>query len=146
LFDIGVLLDNMGIDVALWRTFLVYLTASPKPAADLLAPNEPREFAAVFDSHFRGMTREPVIVEWLLEARHRLLARVRELMDDPSRDFLLSVEGEVPAFDLIGLPHTINMPGVRRKLQNLAKRTSEKREADIRNLVATLARITEQAP
>lgn len=143
LFDIGVLLDNTGIDAALWRTFLVYLTASPKPAADMLAPNEPRDFAAVFDSQFHGMTREPVTVEWLLEARARLLARIREMMDDPTRDFLLSVEREAPAFELIELPHAVEMPGVRRKLQNLTKRSPEKREADYRNLVATLVRIAE---
>lgn len=146
LFDIGVLLDNTGIDLTLWRTFLVYLTASPKPAADMLAPKEPRDFAAVFDSQFRGMTREPVTVEWLLEARVRLLARIREMMDDPTRDFLLSVEREAPAFELIELPQAVEMPGVRRKLQNLTKRSPEKREADYRNLVATLGRIAEPAP
>lgn len=140
LFDIGMLLDNTGIDAALWRTFLVYLTASPKPAADMLAPSEPRDFAAVFDSQFHGMTREPVTVEWLLEVRHRLLARVRELMDDTAREFLLSVEQEAPVFDLIGLPHAVEMPGVRRKLQNLARRTPEKRESDYRNLVTALTR------
>ncbi len=143
LFDIGLLLDNTGIDMALWQTFLVYLTASPKPAADILAPTAPRDFAAVFESQFQGMTREPVTVDWLLEARGRLLARIRELVDAPTRDFLLSVEKEAPAFELIELPHAVEMPGVRRKLQNLAKRTSEKRESDYRNLVATLERLTE---
>lgn len=141
LFDIGVLLDHSGIDTVLWRTFLVYLAASPKPAADILAPTEPRDFAAVFERQFRGMTREPVTVEWLLDARLRLLARIRELMDATTRDFLVSVEREAPAFDLIDLPHARDMPGVRRKLQNLAKRTPEKREADYRDLIATLERI-----
>lgn len=141
LFDIGVLLDHHGIDTALWRTFLVYLTVSPKPAADILAPTEPRDFAAVFERQFRGMTREPVTVEWLLDARLRLLARIRELMDATTRDFLVSVEREVPAFDLIDLPHAADMPGVRHKLKNLARRTPEKREADYSNLIATLERI-----
>ncbi len=81
-FDIGVLLDHNGIDPTLWRTFLIYLIASPKPA-DMLAPSEPRDFAAVFESQFSGMTREPVTVEWLLDARARLLARIADLMDDP---------------------------------------------------------------
>lgn len=143
LFDIGVLLDNTGIDTALWRTFLVYLTASPKPAADMLAPNEPRDFAAVFDSQFRGMTREPVTPDSLLAARARLLVRIRELTDDRTRDFLLSVEREAPAFELIELPRAVEMPGVRRKLQNLARRSPEKRDADYRNLIETLARIAQ---
>jgi hypothetical protein len=141
LFDIGMLLDQHGIDTALWRTFLVYLTVSPKPAVDILAPTEPRDFSAVFERQFRGMTREPVTVQWLRDARLRLLARIRELLDATTRDFLVSVEREVPAFDLIDLPHAANMPGVRWKLQNLAKRTPEKREADYGNLISTLERI-----
>jgi len=72
LFDIGVLFDTTGLEIELWRTFLVYLTASAKPAAEMLQPSEPRNFAAVFNSQFRGMTREPVTVEWLLEGRARL--------------------------------------------------------------------------
>lgn len=138
LFDVGVLLDNTGIDLALWRTFLVYLTASPKPAADMLAPTEPRDFVAVFEAQFHGMTREPVSVQWLMGVRSRLLARVRELTDAPTRNFLLSVEAEAPSFDLIGLPHAIEMPGIRHKLENLSRRTQEKRDADYRKLVETL--------
>lgn len=144
LFDVGVLLDEDGIDATLWRTFLIYLTASPKPAADILAPTKPRDFAAVFDSQFRGMTRDPVTVDWLLDARTRVLERVRDLMDDGTREFLLSVERESPEFGLIGLPQAAEMPAIRRKLQNLARRTSKKREADLRSLVATLDRIAAQ--
>lgn len=143
LFDIGVLLDRHGIDTALWRTFLVYLTASPKPSADLLAPTRPGDFAAVFERQFRGMTRDPVTVEWLLDARLRLLARIRELTDATTRHFLESVEREAPAFELIDLPHAAAMPGVRRKLQNLAGRTPEKREADYRKLLTALDRMAE---
>jgi predicted nucleotidyltransferase component of viral defense system len=141
LFDIGVLLDTVGLEIELWRTFLVYLTASAKPAAEMLQPTEPHNFAAVFDSQFRGMTREPVTVEWLLEARARLLRRICDLVDDTARDFLISVEREAPEFNLIGLPQAAQLPGIRRKLQNLAQRTPAKREADYRQLVETLERI-----
>lgn len=144
LFDIGTLLDRNKLDAALWRTFLVYLIASSKPAAEMLAPSEPRDFAAVFTRQFDGMTREPVTVEWLLEARQRLLARIRDLLDAPTRDFLLSVEREAPDFELIGLPQAANMPGVRRKLRNLAQRSASKRAADHRQLVETLERIDVQ--
>ncbi len=43
LFDIQPLLDEGRLDDRLWRTFLVYLTSSPKPAAEILAPREPKE-------------------------------------------------------------------------------------------------------
>jgi len=91
------------------------------------------------------MTREPVTEEWLLDARLRILARIRELIDTRTRDFLVSIEREVPAFNLIDLPHATDMPGVRRKLQNLVKRTPEKREADYRNLIAAFDRIGSQS-
>lgn len=141
LFDIAHLLRPNGIDSALWRTFLVYLTCSPKPAAEILAPGEPRDFAAVFDAQFRGMATEPLSVDELLAARSSLLQRVGQLMDAQSRAFLQSVEREAPDFDLIGLPHAAELPGVRRKLQNLAQRSADKRAADIRQLAETLERM-----
>ena len=141
LFDIDVLLRQQGIDSTLWRTFLVDLTCSPKPAAEILAPGEPRDFAAVFDAQFRGMTTEPVTAEALLLARGRLLDRISELIDAPTRAFLESVEREVPDFSLIELPQVTELPGVRRKMQNLARRSPEKRDADYRQLTETLERI-----
>jgi hypothetical protein len=52
-----------------------------------------------------------------------------------------AVEDEKPDFGLIGLPHSSALPGVRRKLHNLAQRTAAKREADRRELEQTLERI-----
>lgn len=141
LFDVARLLDRDGVDERLWRTFLVYLTCSPKPAAEMLAPGEPRDFAAVFASQFRGMSAEATSVDTLLDARSRLLARISELLDAPSCAFLESVEHEAPDFDLIGLPQAAALPGVRRKLQNLARRAPAKREADHQQLTETLDRI-----
>jgi predicted nucleotidyltransferase component of viral defense system len=141
LFDVGILLDEGRFDVALWRTFLVYLTASPKPAWELLEPGEPRDLAVAFRTVFEGMTAEPTTLEALLENRARMLARIGELMDAPTRAFLISVENERPDFDLIGLPQAADLPGVRRKLQNLARRSPEKRAADLRQLTDTLDRI-----
>jgi hypothetical protein len=141
LFDIGLLLGSGSLDAPLWRTFLVYLTASPKPAAELLQPGEPRDLATAFRTQFEGMTATPVTVEALLATRTRLLQRIPELMDDAARAFLVSVEREAPDFSLIGLPHAAELPGVRRKLRNLGQRTPAKREADYRQLAGTLARI-----
>lgn len=141
LFDVGRLLGREGIDDTLWRTFLVYLTCSPKPAAELLAPNVPAGFVALFDGHFRGMTAEPVTADELLQTRAALLARVGELLDGPSCAFLESVEREAPDFELIGRPQAAGLPAVRHKLQNLTRRLPAKREADRRQLAETLARI-----
>ncbi|MFT0849946.1 nucleotidyl transferase AbiEii/AbiGii toxin family protein [Achromobacter sp. F4_2707] len=141
LFDVGLLLEDERTDQLLWRTFLVYLTCSPKPAWEMLAPRVPTDFAAIFDAHFKGMTAEPVEAEALLDVHERLLARVAEWLDESSCMFLRSVELEQPDFGLIELGHAAKLPGVRRKLHNLAKRTDAKRLADRALLEETLERI-----
>lgn len=137
----ALLLEDRRADERLWRTFLVYLTSSPKPAWEMLAPRVPADFTATFEAHFKGMTAEPIHARALLESRERLLARVAGWLDEPSRAFLWSVEEEQPDFGLIGLPHAAELPGVRRKLHNLAQRSAAKRAADHRELEEALARI-----
>lgn len=107
----------------------------------MLAPRVPVDFAATFAAHFKGMTAEPVNVEQLLETRERLLARVAGWLNEPSRAFLLSVDNGKPDFGLIGFPLASELPGVRRKLYNLAQRTTAKRQADRRELEQVLERI-----
>ena len=53
LFDVGLLLNDARADITLWRTFLVYLTCSPKPAWEILQPSEPKDFHAVFETRFK---------------------------------------------------------------------------------------------
>jgi len=141
LFDVGLLLEDERADQRLWTTFLVYLTSSPKPAWEMLAPGIPADFTATFDAHFKGMTTGPVSVEALLDTHKRLLARIANWLDEPSRAFLRSVENEQPDFDLIGLAHAVDLPGVRRKLHNLAQRTTAKRLQDRRHLEDVLERL-----
>jgi len=141
LFDVGLLLQDERADEALWRTFLVYLTCSPKPVWEMLAPRVPADFEATFEAHFKGMTTEPVEIAALLESHERLLSRVATWLDEPSRAFLQSVEDERPDFSLIGLASAADLPGVRRKLHNLARRTAAKRAADRGHLADALARI-----
>ncbi|MEN1925960.1 nucleotidyl transferase AbiEii/AbiGii toxin family protein [Luteimonas qiangzhengi] len=134
LFDVGLLLEDERADAKLWRTFLVYLTCSPKPAWELLVPRDPVDFEATFEAHFRGMTAEPTSAVRLLDNRAQLLARIAGWMDENSCAFLRSVEHERPDFSLIELPEAANLPVVRRKLQNLARRSVEKRRDDQRRL------------
>lgn len=70
-----------------------------------------------------------------------MLTRIGELLDSSYCAFLESIERETPDFELIALPQAAELPGVRRKLQNLALRSPEKRAADHRQLAETLARI-----
>lgn len=141
LFDVGLLLEDARADAGLWQTFLVYLTCSPKPAWEMLAPRVPADFEATFEAHFKGMTAEPIEIGALLASRERLLSRVAAWLDGPSCAFLRSVENEQPDFGLIGLAQASELPGVRRKLHNLAQRAAGKRAADRQALEDTLARI-----
>lgn len=140
LFDLQPLLDEGRLDERLWRTFLVYLTCSSKPAAEMLSPQEPRDFDRIFTAHFQGMTAAPVTAASLLDVRARLLQRILQLLDAPSRAFLESVEREAPDFRLIDLPHAADLPGVRRKLTNLGQRSAEKRAADYEQLAMLFSR------
>ena len=139
LFDLQPILDDGRLDERLWRTFLVYLTCSSKPAAEMLSPQAPRDFDQIFTAHFAGMTADPVTADALLAVRTRLLQRIAELLDAPSRAFLESIEREAPDFSLIELPHAADLPGVRRKLANLGQRSAAKRAADYEQLTAFLA-------
>lgn len=141
LFDIGLLLEDPRADERLWRTFLVYMTCSPKPAWEMLIPNDPKDFAAIYDTHFRGMSAVPASAEMLLEYRARLLRRIVDWFTPESRAFLESIELEDPDFDLIDLPQAADLPAVKRKLQNLASRSASKRTADLAQLVEAFQRI-----
>lgn len=141
LFDVGLLLDDKRANRGLWYTFLVYLTCSPKPAWEILEPQMPKDFEGVFQAHFKGMTAAPINEYKLLEYRDQLLMRITGWVDGPSREFLLSVEDEQPNFDLIGLPQARELPGVKRKLQNLGRRSEGKRRADRLELEQTLTRL-----
>ena len=145
MFDVGLLLEDARADDTLWRTFLVYLTCSPKPVWEMLSPRLPKDFSATFDTHFRGMTAEPISVERLLEIRQRLLFRVIDWLDEPSCAFLRSVEDEKPDFNLISLSQAAELPGVRRKLHNLRQRSAAKRLADRDALDQSLDQILAQS-
>jgi predicted nucleotidyltransferase component of viral defense system len=76
LFDVKLLYENEGFTDALFRTFLVYVASSPRPAHELLSPNlikldEP------FAHEFLGMTTVPVTLGELAQTRDRLLADKR---------------------------------------------------------------------
>lgn len=141
LFDTGLLLEDPRADERLWRTFLIYMTCSPKPAWEMLVPNEPKEFAAIYETHFRGMTAVPISAEMLLEYRARLLRRIAGWLTPQSMAFLESVEAENPDFDLIELPLSADLPAVKRKLQNLASRSASKRAADLAQLLGAFEKI-----
>lgn len=120
LFDVRLLYESEGLTDALFRTFLVYVACSSRPAHELLAPN-PAPLDEPFAQEFEGMTNIPVTLADLEQTRDRLFADIRARLDDKARLFLLSLHDGEPDFTAIGLPQAAALPAVRWKLLNLKK-------------------------
>src|SRR3546814_12587595 len=59
LFDVKLLYENEGLTDALFRTFLVYVASSPRPAHELLRPTR-SSLDEPYAREFIGMTTIPV--------------------------------------------------------------------------------------
>ncbi|WP_457811899.1 nucleotidyl transferase AbiEii/AbiGii toxin family protein [Sinorhizobium meliloti] len=124
LFDVRLLYENEGLTDALFRTFLVYVASSPRPAHELLAPSLSR-LDEPYAREFVGMTTIPITLEELAETRERLLVDIRARLDANTRRFLTTLHDGAPDFEAIGLPQAAFLPAVRWKLQNLQKLKTE---------------------
>jgi len=124
LFDVKLLFENEGLTDALFRTFLIYVASSPRPAHELLSPSlsaldEP------YAREFIGMTTIPITLDELAATRDQLIADIRKRLDDNTRQFLLSLHEGEPDFATIELPQAQALPAVRWKLLNLNKLKDE---------------------
>ena len=124
LFDVKHLYENEGLTDELFRTFLVYVASSPRPAHELLRPtlsnlDEP------YAREFVGMTTIPVTLDDLIATRERLIADVGARLDANAQRFLTTLHDGEPDFEAIGLPQAAELPAVRWKLLNLKKLSAE---------------------
>ncbi len=120
LFDIKLLYENEGMTDDLFRTFLVYLASSPRPAHELLNPNS-LELDGPFRLEFEGMTRRAVSLDALIATRQQLSDDIKSRLDDRVQSFLLSLQDGEPDFAAICLPHAAELPAVRWKVLNIQK-------------------------
>jgi len=118
LFDTKLLLENEGVNREMFKAFLVYLISHNRPMSELLLPHE-KDIADIFVHHFDGMTRDPVTLDELLEARRQLVAEIQRQFTADDRIFLISVKRGDPDWSLIDLPHVKELPAVQWKLKNL---------------------------
>lgn len=124
LFDVKLLYENEGLNDALFRTFLVYVASSPRPAHELLRPNLSR-LDEPFAREFVGMTSIPATLDELVATRERLIADIGTRLDTNARRFLTTLHDGEPDFEAIGLPKAAHLPAVRWKLLNLKKLVAE---------------------
>ena len=121
LFDVLPLMRAGKITEDTRKAFLAYALSHPRPLAELLSPRlQPLE--QIFQKEFSGMTREPIALKPLEEAREWLIHTVRSGLTLDERRFLLSCKAGEPCWSLSGLPvHVPLLPAVRWKLYNIAK-------------------------
>ncbi|VDC19207.1 nucleotidyl transferase AbiEii/AbiGii toxin family protein [Pseudogemmobacter humi] len=120
LYDIKLLYENEGLTEDLFRTFLIYIACSSRPAHELLNPNF-IDLDQPYTKEFEGMTKARVSLDDLLATRERLVADIRSRLDEKARTFLLGLHDGASAFDAIERPQAADLPAVRWKLINLEK-------------------------
>jgi predicted nucleotidyltransferase component of viral defense system len=120
LFDVMQLLEHEGITAGIRRAFVVYLGSHNRPVHEVLFPSL-RDIRQEFASNFAGMTVDPVEIDTLLAARARMVHELQRGLTDDERQFLLSLVAAEPEWELLGIPHLEQLPGLRWKLQNLEK-------------------------
>lgn len=120
LFDVMELFLHGGITPEIRRSFVVYLASHNRPVHEVLFPNL-RDISSEYESTFKGMTTEPVALKALVSARERMIAELNAGLDAAEREFLLSLVHNAPNWDLLGIEHLEQLPGIRWKLENLGR-------------------------
>ncbi|TWF48062.1 nucleotidyltransferase AbiEii toxin of type IV toxin-antitoxin system [Neorhizobium alkalisoli] len=124
LFDVKLLYENEGLTDELFRTFLVYVASSPRPAHELLRPSR-SNLDEPYAREFVGMTTIPVKLDDLIATREHLIADIGARLDANAQRFLITLHDGEPDFEAIGLPQAAELPAVRWKLLNLKKLGAE---------------------
>ena len=120
LFDVMELFLHGGITPEIRRSFVVYLASHNRPVHEVLFPNL-RDISGEYENTFKGMTTEPVALKALVSARERMIAELNAGLDAAEREFLLSLSRNEPNWDLLGIEHLEQLPGIRWKLENLGR-------------------------
>ncbi len=120
LFDVMELFLHGGITPEIRRSFVVYLASHNRPIHEVLFPNL-RDISGEYEGTFKGMTTEPVELKALVSARERMIAELKAGLDAAEREFLLSLARNEPNWDLLGIEHLEQLPGIRWKLANLGR-------------------------
>ena len=140
LFDVMMLLRAGGFDRAVMDGFLVYLISHGRPMAELLQPRL-KDLAKPFVNQFQGMTREPVALKQLVQARDDLQKEIAEQLTDTDKQFLLSVKRGDPDWSLHSVSGIEKLPAVQWKLQNARSMPPAKHQRSLWNLEQVLSRL-----
>lgn len=140
LFDVMLLMRSGGFSRNVLDGFLVYLVCHGRPMAELLKPR-PKDLTKPFMNQFQGMTREPVVLEELLQARDDLQSEIARQMTDKDKRFLMSIKRGKPDWTLHPVPGIDKLPAVQWKLQNVLAMPPAKHRESIDNLEQILSQL-----
>lgn len=139
LFDVHVMFESGGLTDGTVECFVIYLAGHNRPTHEVLFGRE-KDISAEFRGQFSGMTREPVALDTLLEARRRLREELSSRLTEQQRHFLLGLARAEPDWSLLACTHAGELPALRWKLENL-QRFRERRPADFGKQANQLERL-----
>jgi hypothetical protein len=120
LFDCLQLFAHEGITPSIRRAFVVYLACHNRPVHEVLFPSL-RDISQEYQHTFKGMTAKPVALSELIATRERLFREIQRGLDSNERKFLITFVRNQPDWNLLGIPHLAELPGILWKLHNLAQ-------------------------
>ncbi len=120
LFDVLGLYENGGLTPGIVECFVCYLAGHNRPVHEVLFANK-LDISPAFANEFKGMTRESVTLDALLDLRHRLFSDLPAALADRHRAFLSGLVRAEPDWALMSCPHLAEMPAIRWKLENVTK-------------------------
>ena len=118
LFDAWRLFESGGLSDATIECFVTYLAGHNRPTHEVLFSKD-KDFEREFQENFAGMTREPVQLSTLVDARARLRDELRRRMTEGHKRFLIGLSRAQPDWSLLASPHAAELPALRWKLTNL---------------------------
>lgn len=133
LFDVKQMFDGPGLTTGIRKGFLVHLISHDRPMHEVIEPAR-KDVRAVFESHFKEMTDEPVKYEDLVDARERLIAQLTADLTESEKRFLLSVKEGKPDWPLLGIDGVERLPAVQWKLKKIRKMAAAKNKEQLGKL------------
>ncbi|MFO0783888.1 MAG: nucleotidyl transferase AbiEii/AbiGii toxin family protein [Phycisphaerales bacterium] len=118
LFDVSLMYSTHGLTSATIECFVLYLAGHNRPMHEVLLPHR-KDITQEFNASFAGMTRDPIDLTVLEEARKRLLADLPQRLTAQQRAFLIGLALAEPDWSLVACPHASQLPAIRWRLQNL---------------------------
>jgi predicted nucleotidyltransferase component of viral defense system len=118
LFDVWKMFTSSGLNEEMVECFVVYLAGHNRPTHEVLFAKD-KDIAGQFRDQFVGMTREPVELDVLLDARRHLKEELPRHLTERHRAFLTGLARAEPDWGLLDCEHAARLPALRWKLKNL---------------------------